>query len=189
MKNFPIKDENGKEYWISRSVAVSGFVFIVSDHKVVSVLAEQRGKGAADFQGLWCCPCGYVDFDETLLQAIERETYEETGVLVQSWELAGINDDPSENHQNITARYIALLDKSREQRLSVLMNGGEVDEIEDLRWIDVDDLDNYDWAFNHRNIIANLVEMLNSNQGLVDELISIVDNKCSTILQNENSND
>ena len=61
MKNFKITAvEDGKEYWISRSVAVSVFLF-VKDKDKLYVLANKRGPGAADFQGLWNCPCGYLD--------------------------------------------------------------------------------------------------------------------------------
>ena len=64
MNNFPvIKD--GKEYWISRSIAVACFVYkIVNDE--IYVLANKRGSGTPDFQGYWYCPCGYLDYDETL---------------------------------------------------------------------------------------------------------------------------
>ena len=38
--------------------------------------------GAADGQGLWCCPCGYLDFDETLEECVIREIKEETGLTI-----------------------------------------------------------------------------------------------------------
>lgn len=81
MKNFPLLDENGKEWWISRSIAVTGCIFTFLNGKWC-VLANKRGEGTPDFQGMWNMPCGYLDFDETTAQAVIREVYEETGIKV-----------------------------------------------------------------------------------------------------------
>ena len=43
MKNFPLLDENGKEWWISRSIAVTGCVFTFLNGKWC-VLANCRIK-------------------------------------------------------------------------------------------------------------------------------------------------
>lgn len=45
MKNFSVK-VNGKEYWISRSVAAVGFVFKKVNSNIYA-LVEQRGVGTA----------------------------------------------------------------------------------------------------------------------------------------------
>ena len=86
MKNYPIKIETGEHagetVWVHRSIAVAGFIFCkINDEWCV--LANQRGEGAPDFQGYWNCPCGYLDFDETLAEACSREIYEETGVKIE----------------------------------------------------------------------------------------------------------
>ena len=44
MQNFPVKVED-KEYWISRSVAVVGFIFTKINNEYY-VLGSQRGTGA-----------------------------------------------------------------------------------------------------------------------------------------------
>ena len=49
MKNFPVQ-VNGKEYWISRAMAVVGLVFCI-DNGELFILAGKRGKGTPDFQG------------------------------------------------------------------------------------------------------------------------------------------
>lgn len=54
MKNFSVK-VNGKEYWISRSVATVCFIFKQKNNRTF-VLIEKRGKGAADNIGKWCVP-------------------------------------------------------------------------------------------------------------------------------------
>lgn len=47
MKNFPLLDENGKEWWISRSIAVTGCVFTFLNGKWC-VLANKRGERTQD---------------------------------------------------------------------------------------------------------------------------------------------
>lgn len=44
------------------------------------VLLVRRSASRA---GLWCLPCGYVEFDEEIREALVRETREETGLLVE----------------------------------------------------------------------------------------------------------
>lgn len=162
MKNFPIKAEDGKTYWISRSVAVTGIVVYVKDGEFY-ILANKRGKGTPDFQGYWNCPCGYLDFDETTKEACSREVYEETGIKVkpEDWKLVGLEDSPSQNRQNVTLRYIYFITDSQPKDISVGTNtedrGGENNEVEAIAWINFKNIDNYEWAFNHKEIINDLL--------------------------------
>jgi 8-oxo-dGTP diphosphatase len=43
------------------------------------------GRRAADatYPGLWCIPCGYVEYDEDVRDAIIREFHEETGLDIE----------------------------------------------------------------------------------------------------------
>ncbi len=166
MKNFPVKIE-GKEYWISRSIAVVCMVLKRVNNRLY-VLAEKRGKGAADNIGKLCMPCGYLDYDETLREACKREVFEETGIMLPSedFKLITINSDPKENHQNVSARYYCLAPHFVEPDLSKAF-GGEKDEVEDVMWIPVgnfeDDnfvfipysIDDAEWAFNHKERIKS----------------------------------
>ena len=126
MKNFPIKiqedivvdGENmkGKTVWHSRSCAVAVFVFSNANNEW-SVAAVQRGTGCPNNVGKWCCPCGYVDYDETVQVAAARELFEECGLKTGnttyydlSINYAGFNDNPREDKlQNITFRFTGLI--------------------------------------------------------------------------------
>ncbi|MCC7362864.1 MAG: NUDIX hydrolase [Dehalococcoidia bacterium] len=46
------------------------------------VLLGRRAKG--EYAGLWCIPCGYVEWDEDVRAAAEREFAEETGLRVRA---------------------------------------------------------------------------------------------------------
>ncbi len=45
-----------------------------------SVLLGRRARGA--YAGLWCIPCGYVEWDEDIRATAVRELLEETGLNV-----------------------------------------------------------------------------------------------------------
>jgi ADP-ribose pyrophosphatase YjhB (NUDIX family) len=58
---------------------VVGVAVIVMDAD--RIILGRRARGA--YKGAWCIPCGYVEYDEDVRQAAQREFQEETGLLVQ----------------------------------------------------------------------------------------------------------
>lgn len=156
MNNFPVQHE-GKTYWVSRSVAVACFVFTTINDRF-HVLANQRGEGAADFHGYWNAPCGYLDFGETTAEAAIRETYEETGVRIRYVDFAGFDDNPKSEHQNVTFYYLSFIKETTLTNNIFNNRGGEENEVSDVKWIPVDELDNYQWAFGHGSIIKKIAE-------------------------------
>lgn len=156
MKNFKITAvEDGKEYWISRSVAVSVFLF-VKDKDQVYILANKRGSGAADFQGLWNCPCGYLDWDETAKEAACREVLEECGIKIdpRMLTLHAVITDPNQNRQNVTLRFSGVINKS--QLKYSKPEGGEENEVSEIKFIPFHEVSKYKWAFDHDEIIQTI---------------------------------
>ena len=164
MKNCECYDKDGKFLgWFSRSVAVVA-ITILKENDQIYALASQRGTGTPDKEliGKWNLTCGYLDFDETGAEGAIRETYEETGVDVKGeiCQLLTVNTDPKKDkRQNVTLRYGILLGKDKafyEKQFSHLHN--ETNEVGEIRFININDLDNYEWAFNHKEIIRGAVE-------------------------------
>ena len=158
MKNFSIT-KYGKEFWVARNVAVSCFVFTSIDG-VWHVLANKRGDGTPDYQGYWNAPCGYLDFDETTSEAAMREVYEETGIKLNKVTFFGFNDSPRDNHQNVTFRYYSIISDPQLVNISINNRGGEINEVKDIKWIPITRISNYDWAFNHNEIIIDLIKQI-----------------------------
>jgi len=157
MKNFSIKI-GSREHWISRSMAVVGFIICVT-RNTIYVLANKRGNGAPDYQGLWNCPCGYLDYNETLKEGCAREIYEETNFKIdpELLNLWSINDDPKDSsRQNVTFRFFAKVNDSALIQ-HIYAKGQEQDEVADCMWINVNDIDKYEWAFNHKQLIKDLL--------------------------------
>ena len=159
--NFPFR-WHGKTLWYSRSFAVSAFIFCRNSEGEWCVLANKRGKGAADFNHMWNCIAGYIDFNERAEEAAVREIREECKINIDEDEVQfyKLISCPSENHQNIVARFFAKIeDKTTDSELFAIsadFEGGEKDEVEEVAWIPVSHIDNYEWAFNHKEVIAEI---------------------------------
>ena len=138
-----------KTVFSGRFCAVSGFVYAIVDGKY-SILANLRGPGTPDYQGCWNAVCGFLERYENSKEGIAREMLEECGFQIDTDDLKIIHveTDPAEcNNGNVTIRHTAFLGKIIPHY--VAKEGGEENEVDSVKWIPVDDFDNYKWAFNH----------------------------------------
>lgn len=155
--NFPLKYK-GRIIWYSRSIATALFVYCKDNDGIWHTLVTKRGKGAADFQGLWCVVCGFSNYNETCEETARRECLEETGLrLIQAFplKLMHVHDDPiNSNHQNVTLRYRCIIDNVTIEDLPPhITNKGEKDEVEEAKWMPLTDVDKHLWAFDHGTLI------------------------------------
>ena len=165
-KNFKITaKEDNKEYWISRAVAVVGVVVGMRNGNISSFLVSQRGPGCPDFVGSWACTCGYLDWDETAEEGVVRELYEELGIEVpisnvNLWKV--VTDPKRDARQNVILRFIIPIEQdkldevveiSKKAIIDSESRGGESGEVSDIRLVSVTDIPNYEWAFNHDDVI------------------------------------
>ena len=145
--------------WFSRSMATAIFVFCKDADGDWCVLASERGEEAADFRGMWNCPCGYLDFDETTKECAVRECFEETGVKLDPSQLTFINyeDDPvTANRQNVTFRFGARITDKITTDFEFSKKNNEGEEVGEIKWVKVNDIDDYEWAFNHKTRINEI---------------------------------
>ena len=131
-----IKDENGNEQWISRSTVVIPVVFRL-DEKTgdIYTLVEKRGP-AVSHPGEWCCPCGYIDWDETLEEACQREVREETGLNLNLKNImfTAVASNPKSSNQSIDLWYMCWTEDGQDFDLSKVETS---DEILDVKWLKV----------------------------------------------------
>ena len=66
--------------------------FTMYENPIVGVAAIVKKNGTillgrrastASYPGLWCIPCGYVEYDEDIRDAVKREFMEETGLIIE----------------------------------------------------------------------------------------------------------
>lgn len=147
----------GKTLWSGRYCAVAGFVFRRIEG-IWSVLANKRGPGTPDYQGYWNAPCGFLEANEDAQQGVAREIREETGYQIKPEKFLQVytqTDPLTSNNANVTIRHIAIFFE-HELEAPIERLGGEEDEVEEIRWIAIDQIDNYKWAFDHANVIKDM---------------------------------
>ena len=144
---------NPKTVFSGRFCAVAGFVYAIVNGKY-SILANLRGPGTPDYQGCWNAVCGFLERYENSKEGIAREILEECGFQIDTNDLKVIHieTEPEEcNNGNVTIRHRAFLRKIIPHY--VKREGGEENEVDNIKWIPLDEIDNYKWAFNHRKTV------------------------------------
>ncbi|MBE9078444.1 NUDIX hydrolase [Romeria aff. gracilis LEGE 07310] len=151
----------GKECWISRSVTVLPVLFFVqNDQKYVPL--GQRGADLPDEVGKWGLPGGYLDFDETISEAIVREVWEELGInipqLKGAYPFEGSIEKPYDiislprYRQNVTLKF-PLMFHLGNAALPLLKPQVDQGEVLEARWFEVDKALEMDLAFNHQAVM------------------------------------
>lgn len=171
MKNFPIEYE-GNIYWRSRSCTTVGFVFCQDKDGYWCILANQRGPGAPTNIGKWNVPCGYIDYNEDGNHGVARETFEETGVKInpESFNFDSVTFSKNDE-QNINLRYWVILDGTIDT-YPLSNEANEEGETSDIKWIPIEDIDKYEWAFGHEKAIPDMFEK-NINRNKTKYLVEL----------------
>lgn len=145
------KNKHNKEYhtedgivWNSRSSAVVAHVYCLVGNTIYLLIGKRGPKG--DMPGLWNIPCGYLDWDETLQEALFREVFEESGLLIFNYTRFGnypansdqpffVNGSPTQNRQNVALHFLTGI---KANVLPTLTNSfAEPGEVDELKWIKV----------------------------------------------------
>lgn len=174
--NFQVQTTDGKTHWISRSVAVLATV-TAFDGQDWYILINRRGEDCPDFHGMWNIPCGYLDWGESCEEACCREIWEECGVKLEpkDFKLFAVESDPvRSNKQNVTIRFIANL-PADVLKMHLSDENSELNEIADIRWVKFTDADQYQWAFNHRELMDLIYKKIVSRQ-IAKELYNEIKN-------------
>ncbi len=154
---------NGQTLWSGRYCAVVGFVFKQVNNDWF-ILANKRSNNTPDYQGYWNCPCGYLECNETGEEGVSREVLEETGVYIKPFEftLYNVETDPKIcNRGNVSLRYWTFNPDIESKTIST------PNEVEEVKWINLFDIKDYKWAFNHDNIIYDIWNILLENQSSI----------------------
>jgi 8-oxo-dGTP pyrophosphatase MutT (NUDIX family) len=170
-KNKPnelITTTDGRKLYNSRSVAVTGCIGARYNNKIHFIIEKRGNAEGLDNPGKWCLPCGYLDWNESGPDAIKREVWEEVGLdidvldtkyqvvvkydyMSQPW---WVKTEPDENRQNISLRYARVYNIEIGELPKLTPNNDCMpNEVADAKWITLDEIDNYEFVFNHKNVL------------------------------------
>lgn len=157
-ENQPFESTNGDIIWRSRSIAICA---IVISNDLDCVVTKRSDK--VDNPGKWSLPCGYLDWDESIHQALIRELWEELGLDVRG-KFAGlyhVSDGPNKDErQNVSFHFIVAPDCSTEELRSKIKL---CDEATEFDFISLDEakageFGDKEFAFGHDKRIMKSVD-------------------------------
>jgi 8-oxo-dGTP pyrophosphatase MutT (NUDIX family) len=146
---------DGDIVWRSRSIAVCVLI-LTGDDKVL--IAQRSDK--VDHGGKWALPCGYIDWDESIHQAVIREVWEELGINIDGRVavLYNVNDSPHrDERQNVTFHFMVTLPETSNELSKCIKLCDESTQFDFLDEQDIlkKDFGDKQFAFNHDERIYN----------------------------------
>jgi len=167
--NEEIKLPDGRTIWLSRSPAIVAIVLIYVG-KDLFVLTEKRSD-LMDEPKKWSAPSGYLDWNESGFEAVQRELLEETSFDITAYEEYldfdnnkqpfYVHTDPwTDAKQNISLTYVLIYNM---KKLPLHIEDFKDKEIDKIKWMNVNDLEKIDtsWAFNHDERIMMAINKFN----------------------------
>ena len=131
------------------AVTADCLVFAHTDEGMKLLLIQRKNEPC---KGKWAFPGGFMDIDETTMDAARRELKEETGLVVGELHRVGIFDavDRDPRERIITVAYYTILDKPAE------VSG--LDDAAQAKWFLLTELP--DLAFDHKEILQEAERVL-----------------------------
>lgn len=118
---------NDREYPSHPLVGVAAV--IIDEHR--HILVVKRGKEPS--KGLWSLPGGLVKAGETMRHAVQRETLEETGLLVQPGEIATVAETIIPDAAGRPQYHYVLVDFFAAPMAGGILEPG--DDADEVRWV------------------------------------------------------
>jgi len=123
------------------------------------ILLLKRSMWEDNHKGAWVIPGGHVDKGEDFETAGKRELFEESGISLDKitsnfpilkpyWSEVGIYED-----DNVIIHYFCLAGVD-DKCVEILLDDAET---RDYKWVEVDELDNYDMVFNMKDNIMKVM--------------------------------
>ncbi len=131
------------ERYYDRHVVVDGVVI-----KGEEILLIRRGIEPG--KGMMALPGGYLNWNETIEEAVVREVFEETGVKTKIVHLLGVYSSPDREPrvmQNVAVVYVLEVVDDTEMK-------AQESEVAEVTWYSENSLPE-NMAFDHREIIAD----------------------------------
>ena len=136
--------------YINRGISVDA-VMVRGDE---ILLVRRRGS---PYQGYWANAGGFVDWNESVEEAVVREVFEETGLRVSQVDLVGVYSSPARHERQVITIAFWVEPGDGTPRAG--------DDAAEVRWFPLGELPEA-LAFDHRQIIADALKQRLPGQGL-----------------------
>lgn len=118
---------------------------IERDNKILLI----RRKGAT-FNGYLALPGGYVDYGETVENAVIREVHEEVGMITQPKEILGVYSSPERDPRSHVISIVFVVQGQGDPIAG--------DDAESFEWVSCDKIQNHSLAFDHNLIVEDYLK-------------------------------
>ncbi len=166
----------GITHWVHRAPSVDGFIFALAPKEInwgeLHVLVIRRSDNMEVDPGKYGVPCGHLDWDETLYDAMVREVYEETSLYLPDYRnylefdnnrqpfLTDSNPRASYNsRQNVGHHFVIALDFSEKSvdEFPLFVENYTSSETSLVKWMPMYDfnINDLEWSFNHHQGIID----------------------------------
>jgi len=155
--NEEVKLVDGRTVWLSRAPAVVGIILVDIEDETF-VLTEKRSS-LMDEPNKWALISGYLDWDESGIEGVKREIFEETSfntekhsnnlIFDSNEQPFYVHTDPNtDEKQNVSLTYVFWYNM---KELPKYVEEFKDKEISEVKWMKVKNLYNIDttWAFDH----------------------------------------
>ena len=137
-------------YKYPRPAVTVDVAIFMPESSFIKILLIQRGS--EPFKGTYALPGGFVDIQETLEEAAQRELKEETGLSISELTQVHTFSDPKRDPRGrvISTCYAAILTKSDQ----IDLRAG--DDAADAAWFSLEELPSL--AFDHAQVIHTVIQ-------------------------------
>jgi 8-oxo-dGTP pyrophosphatase MutT (NUDIX family) len=116
----------------NRTLILVGVCVLIFDDRR-RILMQRRADN-----GLWCCPGGMLEIDESAEEAARREVFEETGLLLGDLVLLGVVSGPQMRYRYPNGDDASNVSIQFAARVPANVQAVPCHESRELVWIDVD---------------------------------------------------
>ena len=137
------------------NMVVDAVIFSVIKNDICVLLICRKNE---PFKGKWALPGGFVENQETLLEAAKRELKEETNLEIETLDFVGLYDEPKRDPRGrfISAAFWTSLSVEEVDKINLKA----ASDAAELKWLKVES--DLDLAFDHLEIVKDAFKLYNN---------------------------